>query len=187
MHKNTLKLALALPPLLMGLITAASIVGATQMPLPALKGFVTACEAVKQACWYGVIPGLTRMHEADRILQQFKYAPVQNASDSYGRTVVSYITDYPTCNVRLRFFGTSDRVNLIQLQCQEVRLGDVAALFGQPERILRVSNYSTRLWFRGGVSAIFSVRRDLRWPYSRIFLIDVSAPVSNEQRLPAFG
>ena len=47
---------------------AARALGSTQPPNLALGGFTVGCEDKPQPCWYGIVPGVTTMEEANQII-----------------------------------------------------------------------------------------------------------------------
>ncbi|NWG16744.1 MAG: hypothetical protein HXY41_08925, partial [Chloroflexi bacterium] len=55
------------------LSAAARAVGTWQPPNPVLTGFIADCEDKPQPCWYGIVPGVTTMHEARTVLSNQDY------------------------------------------------------------------------------------------------------------------
>jgi hypothetical protein len=61
MTRVFLKLSMPLLVLFTVVGLAAPAVGGTQPTHPALWGFTEGCEGKPQPCWYGIVPGVTRM------------------------------------------------------------------------------------------------------------------------------
>src|SRR5262245_33041521 len=51
----------------------ARVLGTTQPPNPALRGFTEGCEDKPQPCWYGIVPGVTTAEEAIELLDEQGY------------------------------------------------------------------------------------------------------------------
>jgi hypothetical protein len=52
---------------------AARVLGSTQPPNPALRGFTEGCEDKPQPCWYGIVPGVTTVEQAKSLFAEQGY------------------------------------------------------------------------------------------------------------------
>lgn len=120
-------------PLLAGLIVTMRLVGGTQAPHPALVGFVDCSTPESLQCWYGITPGITSTAEAQRTVAALGYRFGTSNQDSS-----TYLApdDSRWCDVRISHYG-GDTVRGLFLSCREaqIRIGDMMALTGSPERM----------------------------------------------------
>lgn len=169
---------LLLTPLLsaasLGAIGAGSIVA----PPPALEG-LDACEL---PCWYRIIPRTSELEHADIILLELGYT--DRTILSRNRVAVYKMPDGQRCDVGMNF-GGGTIITVVLTQCPNVRLGDVLAILGQPEGIMR---QGLALSFRRG-NVIVAMRGgtcrawfNLYTPVSAIYL---SRPGQPPRRNPA--
>jgi hypothetical protein len=141
------RLSLVLLSGLMLLMIAMSALGSTQPIHPALRGFVEGCEGIPQPCWYGIVPGVTRIGDADRALRNAGYS-LTTTSQEYTRIKLNFYeqdSSYACGRVRVDYFGAVSRIALI---CDDVMLGDLIVTFGEPDGVSIASN-------SGGVSMLF--------------------------------
>ncbi len=89
-------------------------------PAPAaLAGFSVGCEAGVQPCWYGLVPGQTRLAEAEAILARLDYR-----NSLYAQ--LSYIKSGTWCQIDIAYDGGSTIVNFIGIRpCEPLQLGDL--------------------------------------------------------------
>jgi hypothetical protein len=67
-----LKFILPLALIFLVLSLAARALGATEPPNPALRGFTKGCEDKPQPCWYGIMPGITKIEDIPTILAKYR-------------------------------------------------------------------------------------------------------------------
>jgi hypothetical protein len=158
--------------------------GNSHPPNPAAAGFSIGCVEAAQPCWYGILPGITSGNEAWGLMEQAGYQLVSIAPSRYGDEAHIYIQlDTALCHTELLYNPTSQRIQRIQLACNEMRLGDLGSARGMPIGLQKTSGYAARLLFVGNVSAVDTTGLDLTSLYSVVPLIDLSplnARVSSE-------
>jgi hypothetical protein len=115
------------------LLTARAI-GATRPPNPALRGFVEGCEDKPQPCWYGIVPGVTTVEEANLILASHDYWERSEELVYYGGYQYVNIGEAPSCVTLVRYGGDTILSGL-RLGCLGIRLGDVISQWGVPKRL----------------------------------------------------
>jgi hypothetical protein len=117
----------------------ARVLGTTQPPNPALRGFTEDCEDKPQPCWYGIVPGVTTVEEAKTILTLHNYweRPDYLLYDE-GYEYVN-ISEAPSCVTLVRYVGDTI-ISGLTLGCLGIRLGDVISHWGTP----RVLGYDER-------------------------------------------
>jgi hypothetical protein len=105
---------------------------------PALRGFVEGCEGIPQPCWYGIVPGVTPLGEAQNKLEILGY----QGDDNIGFPEIYSHTDRVNdCWDRLRMFSFGESYGIIALEgyrCSDLRLGHAMAILGNPTHILTV-------------------------------------------------
>jgi len=120
-------------PLFAGLIALMRLIGEIQSPHPALLGFTDCLATDTIQCWYGITPGSTSTADAQRTIMAlgYRFGVSNQDSDTYLAPVGSQ-----WCDVRLSHFGGSIVRNVF-LSCREakIRIGDMMALVGTPERM----------------------------------------------------
>jgi hypothetical protein len=118
-------------PMFIALILFARVLGGLQPLHPALAGFADCADAVQ--CWQGIAPGITRAEDAQRtiIALGYRHAESNQDGDTYRAPEAS-----TWCDVRLNHFG-GGIVRNIFLACRaaQIRIGDMMALVGAPERM----------------------------------------------------
>lgn len=130
MLRFLLKLLVILPLTFAMLNIITRTVGTTQPPNPALAGFSEGCEGKPQPCWYGIVPGVTTMEEADQILKGTLHF-MEVAHDARGSTTYQPSGHAGDCPFIV--YSGSDRVSWIDWQavqnCLPIQLGDIATRF----------------------------------------------------------
>lgn len=116
------------------LVIAARVLGSTQPPNPALRGFTEGCDDIPQPCWYGIVPDVTTDYTAERRLQAEGMELIYRAE-----FYVMYRDPLNDCSVTLNLQitgGTFLVENVSIYKCTSVRLGDLMVLWGDYERQL---------------------------------------------------
>ncbi len=136
--------------------------GNIHMPNPAVAGFAIDCDEPDQPCWYGILPGITAGIDAWALMKQAGYQLVSIAPSRYGDEAHIYTQlDTHLCQTELLYNPASQRIQRIQLACNQIRLGDLGAARGMPIGVQRTSGYAARLLFAGNVSAVDTTHLDL--------------------------
>jgi hypothetical protein len=142
-----LKAIVAVTLVLGSLSIAARALGTTQPPNPALAGFTEGCEGKPQPCWYGIVPGVTTVETAKRMLQGGKFLQSATGILPFGGGGYFFDYQYDTeldCTASLRhYYGSkanrileTDTVDEIMMyKCPNLILGSLIDLTGQPEGI----------------------------------------------------
>lgn len=105
--------------------------GSTQPINPALRGFVEGCD---QLCWFGIIPNVTTLDEAQQILEENGYTLSTLGQNPVYIQAVHQVSDY--CYATISNSSRSDNiVSTISLFNCHVTLGDVLAILGTPSSI----------------------------------------------------
>lgn len=119
-------------PLFIAFIILMRLLGITQLPHPALTGLGSCLEEAVQ-CWYGIVPGVTSIADAQRTIATLGYR--HGISNQTGDTYLAPI-DSGWCDVRLNHYSGA-RVRNIFLSCREahIRIGDMMGLVGEPQRM----------------------------------------------------
>jgi hypothetical protein len=118
-------------PLFIVAILLARAVGGGQPLHPALEGFAS-CAAAAQ-CWHGIAPAVTPIEEAQRLVIAlgYRHGDSNQDGDTYRAPAGS-----AWCDVRINHFGSAVVRNIF-LSCRaaQIRIGDMMALVGAPERM----------------------------------------------------
>jgi hypothetical protein len=153
--------------------------GSTQPVHPALDGFVEGCEGITQPCWYGIVPHVTTLDEAEILLEQANYAFDQSGAlrDTYDYMDFRRPVQDGGCSSITLIYGYDLRDVLVEgvvLQlCQNVYIGDVLeAVDGRINRIL-ISSGGGLMEIDDGQTLI-----NFQWaanvnPYSQVEHIDL--------------
>lgn len=152
-----LKFVLSCISLFTTLNVLAGAVGLAQPAHPGLAGFLQDCAGRSSPCWYGIVPGQTRITEAARLLYAHGYISESVSRDRLARSIVSYTArdGAPIQRINLAYNDTPV-VDWILLIGGPLRFGDLAALFGPPDGVIfpTASGFSVSLVFQQRVSAI---------------------------------
>jgi hypothetical protein len=162
--------------------------GNTRLANPAVAGFTVGCHEIEQPCWYGILPGITNGNEAWDLMEQAGYQLVSIAPSRYGDEAHIYTQiDTPLCQTELLYNPASQRIQRIQLACDDLRLGDLGSAKGMPTGVQKTSGYAARLLFSGNISAVNTTHKDLTSLYSVIPLIDLSPLSARATSEATFG
>jgi hypothetical protein len=114
------KLMVGLTGFFVLLALIARALGSTQPPNPALRGFTEGCEDKPQPCWYGIVPGVTEIREAIKMLEEFGFKNNSINLNLNGCFVLWSAED-------------GEYVGTMEVRCEnKVRLGDLLIVLGNP-------------------------------------------------------
>jgi hypothetical protein len=178
-----LKLTLTLILAFTLLVSAARTLGGMQPPSPALEGFSAGCEGKSQPCWHGIVPGVTDVHEVYRLMA-FAGEPDLNRSIFSRDYILTFALsqNQPYCWASFEFVNDILVRGAVSMCDQtEVRLGDLALLHQQEEKIVSLPPHEQ---IYGRVSVNIS-----GWPtlFSRIDYVNLLAPNARFQHFPWLG
>jgi len=134
---------LSLAFLSVGLLSKA--LGSLQPPSTALAGFVEGCEGKPQPCWYGIVPGVTTVDEAQHLLsaRDYQFEP------RLGRSALEMVYQHRQinrCTISLIWIYSSSIVDVLSIQyCKDLQLGDILAILGTPESVLLPEHSSSSI------------------------------------------
>jgi hypothetical protein len=124
----------------------------SQTPHPALTGFQAGCTKQPQPCWQGLIVGVTRVAEAQRILLGLGYTASHRSS--YGIITYSRIPAFINCDIQVGYNDSTGPIQLLIFEnCSGLRLGDFENWLGTPERVMPEQD-ATDLIYSGGSTII---------------------------------
>jgi hypothetical protein len=148
------KLIVGLTGFFLLLSLTARALGNTQPPNPALRGFIENCEDKPQPCWYGIVPGVTKVEEASAYLLEIDYV------DYYDEQNVSGKSKY--CDV-FHQYSLKDRTIIgISLQnCRHIDLGLLINELGSPNFVTPGGDGEIVLTFKNRITVI--VRPGQQW------------------------
>lgn len=112
---------------------AASGLGTMQPPNPALAGFSEGCEGKPQPCWYGIVPGVTTLEEANIFLTEQGYHSVRDYrsdKDTWNKVYIRLANN--NCELDLSYSETETATTVNLTSCQNLHLGDVMNTLGNP-------------------------------------------------------
>jgi hypothetical protein len=96
---------------------AAKAIGSLQPPSPAMRGFIEGCEDKPQPCWYNIVPGISTVEQANKIINGL---------------------DYIGCEIHLISITQVQTIEAIEFKrCESIQWGDLILQFGitQPRTI----------------------------------------------------
>jgi hypothetical protein len=136
MIARLLRLCLSLCGVMSGLTLVALAAGAASSANPALDGFREGCDSQAQACWHGIIPGVTDVKRAVAILEGLRYSRIQGGYELSDR-VLPYRSEAEMPHCADVYFGYRIiGVKTVVLYCMTLTVGDVMNVLGPPhERI----------------------------------------------------
>jgi len=114
--------------------------GRMQSRHAALDGFVDACASESQPCWNGIVPGVTTIQQTREIMA-YAGTGVTLFDDLTESYVLYFIPPQPSPLCVILFQMDETVVARVQLQvCKEaeVKIGDLTAALGLPERLILV-------------------------------------------------
>lgn len=107
-----LRLAIWFLSIFFVLAVGARLLGSTQPPNPALRGFIEGCEDKPQPCWYGIVPEITTRLDAANISEKLNFI---------------------TCRIQFEYSRFSEAITAVELQdCNGIYYGDLASQFNFP-------------------------------------------------------
>jgi len=138
MTRFLLKLAILLAFVLTFTSLAARALGSMQPPNPALRGFTEGCKNKPQPCIYGIVPGLTTIHDAQKQVERLGYDLYSSEEKilHYSNLVGSRKKTEPCSNIHLRNDNNLIVYNIFFVGCDGLTIGELSFL-GFPERMLQ--------------------------------------------------
>jgi hypothetical protein len=132
-HYWCLRLIWLIAPL-MGFNLAALGYGLAQPAHRALAGFSDQCTAARQPCWHGIIPGLTPIDKATRIVERLGYTVSLHKTTDF---ILRYASaeQSPGCVDMYIGYGIAEVRSLV-LHCLDADTGDVLVMLGWPRYIV---------------------------------------------------
>jgi hypothetical protein len=135
MFRFYLHLTIILFPLFVLLAITMSVIGSTQPIHPALRGFVEGCENIPQPCWYGIALGRMTVQEAEPFLE--------------------HAHDLLEWQCQMDYFPSRfDDPVYIQLDCPNLKIGDLISVMGEPTSIYVSPYWPAELNFLSGTATI---------------------------------
>jgi hypothetical protein len=114
------------------LILLMSAIGSTQPIHPALRGFIEGCEGIPQPCWYGIVPGVTQLGEANTILHRLGFERRVTVNEY---SPIPYIQESDGCSIGISAInhelGTRIQGIFVDL-CADTSVGEVLTLLSDP-------------------------------------------------------
>ena len=139
MPRLLLKFSLLITFMLTITSLTARVLGSTQPPNPALRGFTERCENKPQPCWYGIVPKVTTMKETQKWIEINGYSLNQSSDDIlyFVRNLGANSPLYPSCtNIWLQFAEDKQTLASISLWgCESITLGTLSPL-GLPKKMM---------------------------------------------------
>ena len=124
---------------------AAKVLGSLQEPNPTLAGFIEGCEDKPQPCWYGIVPGVTTVDEAQQLLlaRGYQFEP------RLARSALEMVYRNPQinrCTISLIWIYSTSTVDVLSIHyCKAVQLGDILAILGTPESVFLPEHSSSSI------------------------------------------
>lgn len=113
------------------LSSAAHVVGMTQPQNQVLADFSEGCEGKPQACWYGIVPGVTSMTDVKYKMSQYTQA--------HELPALPFRLAYQLSNVAQVYFDSLYNItvdHIILKLDDHISTGEVLGALGPPDRIL---------------------------------------------------
>lgn len=148
--------------ILLVMAVIARVLGGTQPPNPALRGFVEGCEGKPQPCWYGIVPGMTDEESARSNAKKAGYSVMANELSS---NYIQSCQVRPCCRHIEVLTGEAPLSKLIFYQC-DIVLGDLMLTFDPPMTPLK--GYANMIALADNKVGIFPNTDRRLNPYSRI-------------------
>jgi hypothetical protein len=112
--------------------------GGMQSSHSGLDGFVEGCEGLPQPCWYGIVPHVTTLNDAEMILEHANYTFDQSGAlrDSYDYVDFRRPIQEGQCSAITLIYGYNLQDVLVEgmvLQlCQDLYIGDILEIVDEP-------------------------------------------------------
>ncbi len=150
MSRFYLKLTVMMALLLVIMTWAMRGIGAAQPGKVELAGFSVGCSDKPQPCWHGIVPEVTSLAEAERILLEAGYSADPTREQTYLRPG-------DQCPVVMNRDRVWVKRLILNLSCSPLQLGDMMASFGVPDGI-----GAWRLFFgAGSIQAVVANQPEL--------------------------
>lgn len=111
----------------------AGVLGSAHPSNPALAGFTEGCETRPQPCWYGIVPGVTTIDEANATLANMGYVRGPFFFYSLPMNLVGAVEQMPK-SIYLRYSVAVPHAVIysIALSDWDTTLGDLISVLGSP-------------------------------------------------------
>jgi hypothetical protein len=135
MLRFSIRLAVYLIPVFNVMSLTLILLGSAQPPHAALRGFVEGCASVPQPCWYGIVPGVTSLEDAQAFLDD---ATTYTFSSKRTLNITHYWRYEASGLCALTLVEFNAIVREIGLRCREVKVvvGEVYAVVGTPNFVM---------------------------------------------------
>jgi hypothetical protein len=137
MIRFLVRLSILLTIIFFPLALAASALGTSQPPNPALAGFIEDCQDKPQPCWYGIAPEFTKRREVTLLTESHDYHMQTEIYSGSLRVYSTFRRTLPSSGCQLDVgYGLQGEVVDFRLHdCQGIYLGDIIQLFGMDTHI----------------------------------------------------
>lgn len=117
-------------------IVAARVLGSTQPPNPALRGFGENCATKPQPCWYGIVPEKTEIPDIEALLNQSSYVQSYNPQslEAIGTNCSRLWFNLGLYDAWARRINNTP-IGLVFSDCHALTLGDFVSVLGAPQLI----------------------------------------------------
>jgi hypothetical protein len=107
--------------------------GMTLPPNPALAGFRDGCAGLPGSCWYGIVPGQTKVQQAEAMLRarSLKMTRERAYYPTYWQRL--YANPGALCSASL-LFQEDYVVAAVSVECRDIFFGDFVRVLGDPVR-----------------------------------------------------
>jgi hypothetical protein len=133
MNRFLLVCSLFCTTFLAALYLPVSALGIPQVSNPALAGFTQGCENNSKTCWYGILPGVTTIIEANTILINLRFQFEEIERRDRETWMVSYTNEGYHCLAKVYTDAQMSSVDSITLRCDHMQLGDFIPILGNPQ------------------------------------------------------
>jgi hypothetical protein len=160
-----------------GLSLAALTFGTRQPPHFALSGFQDGCLQTTEPCWYGIIPGVTPVDDANHILETLGYQVSLHKTTDF---ILRYRSDRrePGCVDMYVGYGIVE-VRSLTLGCLEARSGDILAQMGLPKGIVYNALYGETMVYPNLLAQSSAAGHSLYEPIISVYVLRLNLIADN--------
>ena len=130
------KISLILTLTLAAFNVVAHVVGTAQPPNAILTGFSEGCEGKSRLCWYGIVPGVTSVVEANQILKRHNFI-LSSSGEEYRQETFTTSDETSPCGIGM-YLNDLTIEEMAIWTCNHVQFGDLVTIFGTPKTITGV-------------------------------------------------
>jgi hypothetical protein len=136
MARLSVCLSFLIVPLVVVLAVMMSVFGSVQPINPALRGFVEGCEGRLKPCWYGIVVQESTLGDAEAVFARLGYEQIGELGRQFlnSRTYRSSLAG-EGCTVVIYYSSLSQPISEITFNDCELLLGDMAAVYGTPDKL----------------------------------------------------